>query len=103
MKLWPIHLICLTYSAAHADQNAAAFEVTGCRAWTESEQVRVVGIYWIQGYVSGHDFTADPNRQSVRLVLPESVRASVGKFCEANPDKNILHAAENFVRELPAK
>ena len=93
----------LAQSAAHAGPNVAAFEITGCRAWSESEQVRIVGIYWIQGYVSGHDFTADPHRRSVRMVLPDSVRTSIGKFCTANPEKNILLAAQNFVEELSGK
>ena len=96
-------LTTLAQSAAHANPNVAAFEITGCGAWSESEQVRIVGIYWIQGYVSGHDFTADPHRQSVRMVLPESVRTSIGKYCTANPDKNILHAAQNFVQELSGR
>lgn len=90
-------------SGCHANQNVVAFDVGGCDAWTESEQVRVVGIYWVQGYVSGHDFTADPKRQSVRMVTPDAVRASIGKYCAANPDKNMLHAAQNFVQELSTK
>jgi hypothetical protein len=96
-------LIVLTQSTARAQQNVAAFEVTGCRMWSQSEQLRVVGIYWVQGFVSGHDYAGNPGGTRLRMVLPETVNASIGKYCAANPDKNILHAAQNFVQELSAK
>jgi hypothetical protein len=96
-------LITVAQSTAQAQQNVAAFEITGCRMWSQSEQTRVVGIYWVQGFVSGHDYAGNPGETRLRMVLPETVNASIGKYCAANPDKNILHAAQNFVQELSAK
>jgi hypothetical protein len=96
-------LITIVHSTARAQQNVGAFEVTGCGMWSQSEQLRIAGIYWVQGFVSGYDYKGNPSEQRLRMVLPETVNASVSKYCAANPDKNILHAAENFVRELSTK
>lgn len=97
-----IMALCIS-PVASTDTPSVGYEVGSCRALNSSNYNTTdlnLMLTWFRGFVSGSDFTANPHRNSVRLVDETTIEHSVSKFCLAHPDQNMLHAALNLVSEL---
>jgi hypothetical protein len=97
-------LALLRSETVSAQPRGVAFEVSGCEVWaafaTDTIE-RKDELNWFRGFVSGHDFTVNPKRSSVRVVSDATIVGSVDTFCRDHPNLNMLHAALNLVSLLP--
>jgi hypothetical protein len=96
--------LALSSGEASADTRSIGFEVSSCTGWTATandETTRNLYLTWFRGFVSGSDFSSNPQRTSVRMLPMPTVVESVDRFCRENPGQNLLHAALNLVSQLP--
>lgn len=100
-------IACLLPGVAPAQKqqiNIFTFEDSSCGAWSKSagnKLVRAQYLFWVQGFVSGHNF-ASPARQVRTGALPgsEVLYKYIDAYCKENPSLSFVGAAIALVEEL---